>query len=65
MKKKIKLLQHTIKKFRNEWLDHYKLNGWLTKNEKNPTKGFCKWFLSGKLSNLIHHVETQKQTKYF
>lgn len=50
-------------KFRLEWLDHFKLKGWLAHNEKDPSKGFCKYCrctLSGKLSDMLCHGETQK-----
>ena len=30
-------------KFLNKWLDSYKLKGWLTNNENDPTESFCKY----------------------
>lgn len=50
-------------KFRLEWLEHFKLKGWLAQDEGDPEKGFCKYCkctLGAKLCDLIFHGETKK-----
>lgn len=50
-------------KFRSEWLSHEKLKSWVVQDEKDDSKGFCKYCrcsLSGKLYDLLSHAETKK-----
>lgn len=62
-KNKTKMGPKYNQKFRQEWLNHEKLKPWLKQDEKDDTKGFCKYCkcpLSGKLYDLLSHGETKK-----